>query len=91
MQPISMCQVADAAVVRVLHLMMHIPDRKDRVNTVTAIDLIGKVQNPLKKNLQQNQYLEMLAKVTLQGKAQAHVVLKMSFPSSPGAKAKRSG
>ena len=81
-----MCQVADAAVVRVLHLMMHIPDRKDRVNTVTAIDLIGKVQNPLKKNLQQNQYLEMLAKVTSQGKAQAHVVLEMNSLSSPGAR-----
>ena len=79
-----MYPVADAAY-QALLLMKHIADRKDRMNIVIAIDLIAPI---VLKNmtLKKYQYLEMLVKVTLQGKAQAHVVLKMNSLSSPGAR-----
>ena len=82
--PISMYQVADTASQANL-LMKLIIDRKDRMNIVIAIDLIAPI---VLKNMTQMkyQYLEMLVKVTLQGKAQAHIVPRMSFPSSPGAR-----
>ena len=86
--PISMRQVADAASQANL-LMKLIIDRKDRMNIVIAIDLIAPTSTTRRRNQIQNP--EMLVKVTSRNQAQVHIVPETDFPSSPGAKAKRSG
>ena len=85
-----MCQVADTDAAAQAHLLMkRIASQKVHVNIAIIDPIVPILLRTTTRR--RNRYPEMLVKVTLRNQAQVHIVPETDFPSSPGAKAKRSG